>query len=202
MHLIRMLRVSDTFTAGEIPLGRYHVVGGKSLPRFGRERPAVREAAHPGGGPCPAEDHESELGKGSVAPAGMGTRGVEDYEAESSGTNGGGGEVEARPAESKQPAGGWILRLVRWLGERLHRRRNPFMGAGPRWSSTVVPRQGCLKLSGVQVVRNDLSDTDFEVIPTRRTRSARRETATSVACEFRASSSESTESVELRVSNL
>lgn len=42
MHLIRLLKVSDTFTAGEIPVGRYHVVGLSQLPRFGSRRPAFR----------------------------------------------------------------------------------------------------------------------------------------------------------------
>jgi hypothetical protein len=183
-------------------MGRFHVVGVKSLPRFGRGRPAVREPARPGCGPCPAEDSELALSEDSVSSATVDSRVDGDSETESSVVHGGGGGGEPRPAELERPDGGWIMRLVRWLGERLRRRRNPFTIAVPRLSSTVVPRQGCLKLEGVQVVRNDLSDTDFEVVPTRRARTATPETTESVACEFRASSSDSTESAELRVGNL
>ena len=192
MYLIRMLRVSDTFTAGEIPMGRYHVVGLKRLPRFGRGEPSIGAATRPGAGPCPVEATESDSNERSGV--------VEERATGRTSANGGGEELAERPSEDGRPGEGWVVRLVRWLGEKLGRRRNPFMGGGPRLSSTVVPQQGCLKLEGVQVVRNDLSDTDYEVVPARRAPRSRREK--SVSCEFRAEAMERAESEELRVGNL
>lgn len=202
MHLIRMLRVSDTFTAGEIPMGRYHVVGAKSLPRFNRGQPAVREAIRPGGGPCPVWEQDSELSQvpAPVAEAQPVTGGSVADPCDAKEQENGGEPGSASGASSSQE--GWILRLVRWLGDRLMRRRNPFVNAGPRVARTVVPQQGCLKLDGVRVVRNDLSDTDFEVVPARRARQLQRERPASLACTFREETPESVESAELRVSNL
>jgi hypothetical protein len=187
-----MLRVSDAFTAGEIPMGRFHIVGCKSLPRFGVGRPAIREAARPGAGPCPV----GVLSRGGTEAQEQPAR--SELREENPGEAG----VETRPAEVDRPRGGWVLCLLRWLSERLRRRRNPFRSAGPRLSSTVVPRQGCLKLEGVQVVRNDLSDADFEVVPIRRGGGEPGQRAASVGCGFLAGRRESMGATTLQVSNL
>ena len=177
MRLLRMLRVSDTFTEGEIPLGRYHMVGTKVLPRFVRSRLAVREAAKPGSGPCPV---------GEVADGGSGKAPLEEP---------GGGERAKRV---------WWVRVVYWLSERF-RRPNPFGDTGPRISSTALPRQTCLRLEGVQVVRNDLTDTDFEVTPRGRSSWGKvkvpRVEAT-LKCDFRVAAAEESEAEQSRVSNL
>jgi hypothetical protein len=53
-----------------------------------------------------------------------------------------------------------------------------------------VARQGSLKLDEVQVIRNDLSDTDFEVVSQRAGERARKERkmggGATVECDFKA----------------
>ncbi len=167
MQLIRMLRVSDTFTEGEIPMGRYHVVGIRSLPRFARGRPAVRRAARPGDGPCPASRGVASLRED--APYGVRRMSVAGQRAE-----------EER---GLGPGRGWFLRVATWLGNRLARRKNPFFGVRPRLASTVTPQPPARVFEGVKVLRNDLSDTDFEVI---RVRGERGVKGGAVSCDFAA----------------
>jgi hypothetical protein len=146
-------------------MGRYHVVGIRSLPRFVRGRPAVRRAARPGDGPCP-------VSRGTVsfredAPYGVRRMSVAGQRVEED--------------RGLGPGRGWFLRVAAWLGNRLGRRRNPFFGVRPRLASTVTPQPPARVFEGVKVLRNDLSDTDFEVV---RPRGQRGVKGGAVSCDF------------------
>ena len=94
--------------------------------------------------------------------------------------------VEPRPVVATARAGAVIVkqrifrapvgaRVTVWLGEwrkklnpllRRKARRSPFRSAGPGGAPPAIQPE--LSLDRVQVVRNDLSDTDFEVVKSAR----------------------------------
>jgi len=186
MHLIRLLSVSDTFTAGEIPVGRYHVVGLKVLPRFTSAGMAVRAPVRPtrrwqgSGATTVSRSGEREVGLGNPAAEGLAGVAAQVVEAEVKAQSPGVGPVV------KPERAGWWGRAVLWLVRRLERSRNPFGGSGLRVAKTVRPRQGTLSLEAVQVVCNDLKDSDFELVPAAAKRKAKglSGAAESVACDF------------------
>lgn len=178
MHLIRLLSVSDTFTAGEIPVGRYHVVGLKVLPRFRSAGLAVRAPVRP-----TRRWHGAEKSSATVAevvgrtklevepvglPAASGIAAVAPREREAVVKP----SLPERGPEEEVDRPGWWRRGKAWLMERFGGSRNPFGGSGLRVARTVRPRQGMLRLDAVQVVCNDLKDSDFEVVPVARPRGA------------------------------
>jgi len=197
MHLIRLLSVSDTFTAGEIPVGRYHVVGLKVLPRFRSAGLAVRAPVRPTRRWRGAEEVSAGVG---ATKQGVGKPGFEvsaGVEAEAP------RRVEAaveRPlpgaslaAAPERPS--WWRRGMEWLSKRLKRSRNPFHASGLRVARTVRPRQGTLSLEAVQVVCNDLKDSDFDRVPTSAKGKAKGlyGRAESVACDFQGTAGEAAE---------
>jgi hypothetical protein len=75
--------------------------------------------------------------------------------------------LESVKAASPAPAGSVNPPPVSssWLARWLSRRRRPAPAAIPRFNKALV--QGELTLDRVKVLRNDLSDSDLEVVPVR-----------------------------------
>jgi len=72
-----------------------------------------------------------------------------------------------RPAEPAKPAAvvdGWLKKInpLVWFGNRKPAEPKP---AIPRFKKTHTPVQGELSLDNIKVMRNDLSETDVEVVP-------------------------------------
>jgi hypothetical protein len=167
MSLMKLLTVSRSFVTSPSPLGRYRMVGGRrGLPRFG---PAV-EPRRPAACPAPlkaAFAGQRELPKLAVDP-GTGVppspnAGMESpvKPASSPFTKPGAAARTDKggPAERTGGARKLVSRLRGWLRPKPGRRtRSPFTGKTVR-----PPVQAHLKLESVRVVRNDLSDSDFEV---------------------------------------
>ena len=167
MSLMKLLTVSRSFVVGQSQLGRYRMVGPHGgLPQFG---PTVHPG-HPAVAPTPARSLsacQSELPKlvlnqdqTPLQPAkSTGASGVKS--AQSPFTKPGPPEPRADPgpAERVGPAQKAISRLRGWFRPRPKRRfKSPFVGKALR-----SPVQVHLALESVRVVRNDLSDSDFEV---------------------------------------
>ena len=74
------------------------------------------------------------------------------------------GSVAARPTGSPTRVISWLAKLWAWLsGPFAQSRRQPVLAAVPQ--PAKLPVQGELSLDSVQVMRNDLSDTDLEIVP-------------------------------------
>lgn len=197
MHLIRLLSVSDTFTAGEIPVGRYHVVGLKVLPRFRSSGLAVRTPVRPVRRWQPVAAASGATGS---EPTGV-ARGLVDLRPGDPGK----GKLPVEPgvevsAPGVSPAIGpvrrsWWRRGVLWLTGKLKRSRNPFHGSGMRVARTVRPRQGVLGLESMRVVCNELKDSDFGLVSSSRKPVVQEPSGgvESVACDFQGVKKESAE---------
>lgn len=201
MHLIRLLSVSDTFTAGEIPVGRYHVVGLKVLPRFRSAGLAVRAPVRPTRRWRGVQEVPAGVGpakQGMVNPAlDVSTRDRAEAVRGPDAVRGAGAADKgplpgASPRVPLERPSWWRLGVV-WLVKWLQRSRNPFHASGMRVARTVRPRQGTLSLEAVQVVCNDLKDSDFELGPASSKGKAKGSSgrAESVACDFQGLSYES-----------
>ena len=120
---------------------RYRSVDPRAMPKFGSEKKVSTDIAR-----------ESEV-KPSVAKSNV----------ESSKT-----DVKETPAPSarKSRGGGWVSQWGSKLNSLVSQKPKPTRSAVPRFNG--VPVQGELSLDNIKVVRNDLSDTDLEVV-TRKT---------------------------------
>ncbi len=169
MSLMKLLTVGRSFMREQTSLGRYQMVGRRSaLPQFGRihhshsgagappaaRRVAPRQVELPKLLPTP-DVHAPESPAAPPSPTVPRIRNPFTRPAAAS--------ASARP-EQPGRAGRvrWSMaRVGDWLwGKRGGRGVLPFGGKASR-----QPGQGKLNLDRVQVVRNDLSDSDFEVKP-------------------------------------
>ena len=151
-------------------MGRYQMVARRSLPRFGGKGAAEAFVSSSG-------DLSGAAGIGNDHPSKSTVE--HPYQRSTfSGCSTPSAVVKRQPTDGqpRSGAGGgasWSRR-VRWLLARVFRRRNPFndIEAGVR-ASELSDRQPSLRLDTVHVVRNDLTDSDFEVVKAS-TRSSRR----------------------------
>jgi hypothetical protein len=70
----------------------------------------------------------------------------------------------AEPVKVATPVDGWLKKInpMVWLGNRKPVEPKPVV---PRFSKGQTPIQGELSLDNIKVMRNDLSETDVEVVP-------------------------------------
>ena len=167
MSLMRLLTMSRSFVMGQNQLGRYRMVGRHGgLPQFGPTGHPIHSAA----ALTPARSlsaGQSELpklvlnnGQTPLQPA-ESTRAAAVKSAKGPLTKPDSLEpkVDHGPAERPGLARKAISRLRGWFRPRPKRRfKSPFIEKALR-----SPVQVHLALESVQVVRNDLSDSDFEV---------------------------------------
>lgn len=177
MSLMKLLTVSRSFVTGPSPLGRYRMVGQRSgVPQFGATVKPRRSAACPA--PTrPVPSSQRELPKlasdpdCTVPPAAKAVVAPQSRPAKSPFTKSGAAVAAAHggPVERMGSARKLISSLRGWLRPKQGRRiRSPFAGKAAR-----PPVQAHLKLESVRVVRNDLSDSDFEVRARQTTQAAR-----------------------------
>jgi hypothetical protein len=71
---------------------------------------------------------------------------------------------QAEPVKVAAAVDGWLKKInpMVWLGNRKPAEAKP---AIPRFSKGQAPVQGELSLDNIKVMRNDLSETDVEVVP-------------------------------------
>ena len=177
MSLMRLLTVSRSFVIGQSQMGRYRMVGRHGgLPQFGPTGHAVHSAVARSPArslsACPSElpkvvSCNDQTPVQPTKPTGISVA----KSAKSPFVKPDCLEPKAdhEPAERVGPARKAISSLRGWFRSRSKPRfRSPFVGKTLR-----PPVQVHLALESVQVVRNDLSDSDFEVRAVGATRAAR-----------------------------
>ena len=165
MSLLRLLTAGKSLVGLKNTEYRYSVAPGL-LPEFASKKNPFRAGARPQAGGVPAELAPAALVTGpdevNSAHSGTGSDGAamicaaEAPKARATGSD----QVERRLSEEtrKDSPVGWRAFLP-WM-----RRRRP-KPVIPRFHKTMV--QGELTLESIKVVRNDLSDSDLEVVPTK-----------------------------------
>ncbi len=160
MRLIRLLSVGSSLIPGNHPMGRYRVMRLAPLPVFGMagRRARAPVAAVPVDAAVGSGSYSISISDGNPQTAIRNSSTV-CGEARERGRGGRGGRCGG--------AGAWLgwLRWPAWLGWL--RRTNPFGRSGMAARSKF--EQGSLSLDTVQVVRNDLTDADLEVVFSRST---------------------------------
>jgi hypothetical protein len=142
MSLLQLLTTGKALEGLENSSHRYHMTNQRLLPKFGSRRNPFSASEAP-----PAEPVEA---KALTAP------------------------VAAKPPPSvfsagpaRKPEGGWF---AKWLGEARSKVlgwvRKPVQKVPRQVAAATqpVPRQGELRLEGIKVMRNDLSETDLEIV--------------------------------------
>jgi hypothetical protein len=150
MSLGRLLAAGKSLAGGHDDAGRYRVNKHVALPKFISPRNPFAPAEKPAAPPLRAETSEQAHGEKPVV-----------VRAKAVANGAGNTSLQA-----------WVAALAaRWISEwrrkinpmpRLPKRPGPVKSAVPRFAKTPV--QSELSLDKVQVVRNDLSDADFEVV--------------------------------------
>ncbi len=180
MKAMQLLAVTESVVDTKERLGRYRLPKGNSLPRFGGTKnpfapPPVRPAeptgsaaSSPAMAPMPEEEN---------APAASSES--DGQRAESAG-------VKIRPRGNlAEPWRRLASAIRKWFASRKSpsgsRRPAIRLGQQPvRKRPTDFPVQGEFSLDNVRVVRNDLRDSDLEVVPLR-SMTARKRAPTAVA---------------------
>jgi hypothetical protein len=200
MSLMRLLTAGRSLVGMPHGAVRYRMSDPRAMPKFVRTEgsgssaasvmagTSIRSVVGQAGAPGPAKGKATEIGKRSVPvrsstePASGGgcgeRRGIGNGTADPDGTN---RKLDAAASAGKQgcafvrsKAQGiwnrWLEGFGRWLGKRRAQPSNPAVAPFAR-----APVQGELSLEKVKVVRNDLSDSDVEIVPSRETRKAKTE---------------------------
>jgi hypothetical protein len=158
MSLIRLLTTGKCFTDLREPVGRYRMTDPRALPKFGSAKapgaiPAVPEL--PG---CETAPPETGKDSASVAAASQPAAGLPQPRSDVLSAQALGA---SRRGAAKIMA--WAGRMRTGLKERFSRRRRP--APSPSLARPArSPVQGELSLDLVKVMRNDLSDTDLEIV--------------------------------------
>jgi hypothetical protein len=160
MSLLRLLTTGKTLVGLKKLEQRYHLPGGKALPQFGGKQNPFRATAFPEKIENSSPEDNWEASKAKAADA---CNAQPKLEQEAPAAN---ITAASRPAESTRAT---------MLHERESEKRSPFR-ALLLWGRAKKTRpanglgsrpliQAELSLDGVKVVRNDLSESDFEIVP-------------------------------------
>lgn len=170
MKLIRLLDLGRTLVVGDIPMGRYQWVGRSGLPRFSGPRPAhlarLKETGAAGAQP--------------TSRAAAGARSGRSFQVARVRASSPVASTAPAPAEvaprASEPQPRLTAGLKTWwarLGSLVRRRSNPFSTENTPRTESGSPLQTSLRLDAVKVVRNDLSDSDFDVVARTQSRAVR-----------------------------
>lgn len=169
MSLLRLLTAGRSLVGLKKTEKRYHLPGGKALPRFGSKKNPFRatvlpEKVEPGRGgadsekvsPCAdAFAGESDNSKaGPLNPSGGDEK--KDGRPQSGSAMPGHAKPETADPVAEKRRGSGLKALLLWGRAKRARPRN-----GPAGTPLV---QGELLLERVKVVRNDLSESDLEIV--------------------------------------
>lgn len=167
MSLLRLLTAGRSLVGLKKAEVRYHLPGHRTLPRFGSKKNPFRATVLPekceppreSAGPLPEDRASKETGGGSQneAPAGGGQ--AQSDSAKVLASNGSRQEQVGTSGEKPRSRGSAVKALLLW-GRAQKARRS----AGTAGKPLV---QGELSLDRVRVIRNDLSESDLEIVPAR-----------------------------------
>jgi hypothetical protein len=167
MSLLRLLTSGKSFVGGQDSISRYRVTGRGLVPKFNSKRNPFRATIKP-------EPTRADF-KASQAPAKAETVPIAQVPPGSSDT------LPSTPGKEKSEVQGTALRpasgtslsraklggLIGWCAAKMRgwfaRAPKPIQPAIRAFPKTPVQPE--LSLASVRVVRNDLSDTDLELVP-------------------------------------
>lgn len=147
MSLVRLLTAGKSLVGIQDSKSRYRSVDPRAMPKFGSEKKAdvARES-----------EAKPSVQRASVESPKAKLKAVADR-------NISGARVEKTPvAAAREARGGWVNQWGSKLSSLVSPKPKPTRSAIPRFNG--VPVQGELSLDNIKVVRNDLSDTDLEVV--------------------------------------
>jgi hypothetical protein len=159
MSLLRLLSAGKSLVGLKPEAARYRMSDPRAMPRFGSGRNPfqARKTLSPDAPLAPVSSAATT--PAVEAPGPVVTPKVEPVAVAAAET-----EPQARPEPATVAKSEWKRKLAGWIG-KLRSRRQP---KKPKRATPVRPArgpvQGELSLDAIQVVRNDLSDSDFEVV--------------------------------------
>jgi hypothetical protein len=161
MSLLQLLTAGNSLVGGKDHAGRYHEKHPRSIPKFGGKKNPFRATARPEGEEkAEVRNPKSEV-QGLRSEAGRPTRlrfATARQESEVLGRKGiGWAGVWAGVAEWMGRVGSGVWK--RWPGRKTVQAAKP----APEFTKSLLQTE--LSLDKVKVVRNDLSDSDLEVVP-------------------------------------
>jgi hypothetical protein len=150
MSLGRLLAAGKSLMGGRDDMSPYRVNKGVCLPKFGSPRNPFAPPAKTEASPTRAEASAKARGEKTVVA-------IAKADADAA------GEIDFQVSAGARAAR-WIGKWIRKMNPvpRLAKRPGTIKSAVPRFAKSPV--QSELSLDKVQVVRNDLSDADFEVV--------------------------------------
>lgn len=168
MSLVRLLTAGKSLVGIQDLKSRYRSVDPRALPKFGSEKKINAEIARESGVRASVAKSKAEASKADVNVAA--DRNVRAPLAEKNIAPVADRNANASTAEDKVPvkaarqdrSSGWVSQLGSKLSSLVSQRPKAARNAIPRLSA--VPVQGELSLENIKVVRNDLSDTDLEIV--------------------------------------
>jgi hypothetical protein len=168
MSLVRLLTAGKSLVGIQDLKSRYRSVDPRALPKFGSEKKINAEIARESGVRASVAKSRAEASKADVNVAA--DRNVRAPLAEKNIAPVADRNANAGTAEDKVPvkaarqdrSSGWVSQLGSKLSSLVSQRPKAARNAIPRLSA--VPVQGELSLENIKVVRNDLSDTDLEIV--------------------------------------
>ena len=167
MSLLRLLTAGRSLVGLKKAEVRYHLPNDQALPRFGSKKNPFRATALPEKADSAPESSnqpsEPQPGPESTVPAPVeagggavdGERSDQTGDAKVEEGKGNADKQKALPADHEQRRGSGIKAFLRWGRSGKSKLQGPGRGA-------LV--QGELSLDRVKVVRNDLSESDLEVV--------------------------------------
>jgi len=195
MSLLRLLTTGKSLVGVKDTESRYRLTSQRLLPQFGPARNPFRDRGRPntaeaeacslgdhGGSEASGDKHTIPPVKGQPTPALRGMAGKRAHSARSHATC----LAEALRLRAVALLGRWKTGMRRWPGRPSGKPAKP---AIPLFTSQPV--QGALSLDKIEVVRNDLSDADLELVSAKQP-VARASAAPDVRAEERADIGEGT----------
>lgn len=160
MSLMRFLSSGGRgLTKGAEPMGRYRLPDGHLIPEFGKKtNPFHSKSLPPQGDSRPAE---AVPAKAAQTQAALPSSSLSSKVPTGSRSQ---GALLSKTGAVARRLLGVIRRMPRAIAARVPSRKSPFPVASSTPSMPRGAMQGELSLDAVRVVRNDLSDSDFEVI--------------------------------------
>ena len=153
MSLVRLLTAGKSLVGGVDTVSRYYFSGQRLLPKFNPKQNPFRATTRPESARAAAVSAVAEAATpltAEASPAGGRASGDQEEQHDKPG-----GE-----AKSASWLDRWFTKASSWFQAR---RPNQAKPAIPRFTKPAV--QGELSLDSVKVVRNDLRDSDLEVVP-------------------------------------
>jgi len=159
MSLGKLLTTGKSLVGLTNSNSRYHLQKG-ALPKFeSAKNPFVSKAN--------AEMPEREPQLPKLTPEEVAAANLKETQAMPAPAEPAAANRDAKPAEPAKPApvvDSWLKKInsLVWFGKSKPAESKP---AAPRFAKSTTPVQGELSLDNIKVMRNDLSDTDVEVVP-------------------------------------